>query len=185
MTLPRRLQAAQRLFERCVLIHEDFGIDLSFNLRPIQIFQVGQYTKDQLGIEEARIPPQYVSANALRADDPASVAFKRSRTPTLWVESGNKMCFMSAGPPLPQAHGAGGAEDYENERHSRLTDLAESMSPSWVAGSELLPSLQKQDESEEPGVQNATWRISRICFACLHRKLVLNFMTWKCFWLSH
>lgn len=156
--LTQRLQAAQRLFERCVLIHEDIGIDLSFNLRPIQIFQVGQYTKDQLGIEEARIPPQYVSANALRADEAASVAFGRSRTGTLWAESGNKMCFMSAGPPCPEAHGAGGAEDYMSERHSRLTDLAESMSPSsWVAGSELLQSLQKQDESEEPGVQNA-WR---------------------------
>lgn len=154
--LTQRLQAAQRLFERCVLIHEDIGIDLSFNLRPIQIFQVGQYTKDQLGIEEARIPPQHVSANALRSDDPASVAFERSRTGTLWAESGSKMCFISAGPPFPEAHGAGGAEDYMNERHSRLTDLAESMSPSWVARSELLPSFQGQDESEGPGVQNAS-----------------------------
>ena len=70
------------------------------------------------------------------------------------------MCFISAGPPFPEDHSAGGAEDYMNERHSRLTDLAESMSLSRVAESELLPSLQKEDES--PGVQNAAWRISRM-----------------------
>ena len=72
------------------------------------------------------------------------------------------MCFISAGPPFPEDHSDAGAEDYMNERHSRLTGLAESMSLSRVAESDLLPSLQKEDESEGPGVQNAAWRISRM-----------------------
>ena len=36
--LLRRLQNAQRLFERVVLIQEDIGVNITLNLRAIQIF---------------------------------------------------------------------------------------------------------------------------------------------------
>lgn len=141
--LLRRLQNAQRLFERVVLIQEDIGVNITLNLRAIQIFQIGKFSRDQLGIEEARVFPQDVSAKVLRSDDPVAFTSGRSRTGTMWAESGSKMCSI-----------AGALDAYANR--SRQARSSSFPSQPWVAGSPLVPAFRQEDAVDAPELPDAT-----------------------------
>ncbi|CAL1137444.1 unnamed protein product, partial [Cladocopium goreaui] len=141
--LTKRLQNAQRLFERVVLIQEDIGVNITLNLRAIQIFQIGKFSRDQLGIEEARVFPQDVSAKVLRSDDPVAFTSGRSRTGTMWAESGSKMCSI-----------AGALDAYANR--SRQARSSSFPSQPWVAGSPLVPAFRQEDAVDAPELPDAT-----------------------------
>lgn len=141
--LTKRLQNAQRLFERVVLIQEDIGVNITLNLRAIQIFQIGKFSRDQLGIEEARVFPQDVSAKVLRSDDPVAFTSGRSRTGTMWAESGSKMCSI-----------AGALDAYANR--SRQARSSSFPSQPWVAGSPLVPAFRQEDAVDAPELPDAS-----------------------------
>ena len=115
-----------------MLIRDDLGVNISVKLRAIQIFQVGKFTEDQLGIEEARIFPQNLSVKVLRSDDPVAFSSGRSRTGTIWAEAGSKM--FSIGSALDLA-----------TSHSLKTPHSRSFQP-WVAGSPLVTQLKLMED---------------------------------------
>lgn len=92
----KRLQAAQRFFERYAVIRDEVALDLVVHLGAIQVFQVGQFSKDQLGVEEARIFPRRVWAKVAHDEIAKSCA--------LGIED------VGRGPAAPWIAGASHAE---------------------------------------------------------------------------
>eukprot|EP00913_Durusdinium_trenchii_P034552 g32324.t1 len=88
--------AAQRFFERYAVIRDEVALDLVVHLGAIQVFQVGQFSKDQLGVEEARIFPRRVWAKVAHDEIAKSCA--------LGIED------VGRGPAAPWIAGASHAE---------------------------------------------------------------------------